>query len=223
MRLLLTALVVTFVMASTSARLERTTATSAIAIALHPDQYRFTSVVDGVPFDIDADRDLDQVAWTEASADVAFLAVDLDGDGRITSGKELFGDNSVATTKNGFAALAIRAQDSNGHVARGSVSAADPLYFDLLLWTDRNHNGFSEHEELRPVTELLAAIGLGYQVVARQDGHGNTFRYQGWCHIRTGPGINAASSPNEDRARQRTIWDVRLSADIDGVDAEGKG
>jgi hypothetical protein len=51
-------------------------------------QFALTAVEDGVQFDIDADGDLDQVAWTEPTTDVAFLARDRDGDGRITSGQE---------------------------------------------------------------------------------------------------------------------------------------
>jgi hypothetical protein len=37
------------------------------------------------------------------------------------------------------------------------VSAADPIYARLLLWTDRNHNGISEPDELA----MLASAGIG--------------------------------------------------------------
>ena len=190
---------------------ECTNVASPIVIATNPGQYRFTSAVDGVAFDIDGDGDLEQVAWPEASAEVAFLALDVDGDGRITSGKELFGDNTVPGVRNGFKALAIVAQASNGHAMRGSVSEDDPIYFVLLLWTDRNHNGVSEPEELRPAREVVSAIGLGYQVAPRRDGHGNILRYRGWSHLRTSAGRNPANSPDEDRARRRPIWDVFLT------------
>ena len=56
-------------------------------------------------FDVDADGDLDEVAWTEAGTDVAFLALDRDGDGRISSGQELIGDRTVPGARNGVRAL----------------------------------------------------------------------------------------------------------------------
>ena len=46
-------------------------------------------------FDIDGDGVPEQISWTEADSDVAFLALDRDGDGRITSGKELFGNHTL--------------------------------------------------------------------------------------------------------------------------------
>lgn len=190
---------------------ECTDVASPIVIATNPGQYRLTSAADGVQFDIDGDGNVEQIAWTQPNADVAFLALDVDGDGLITSGKELFGDNTLPGVKNGFEALAALARASNGGVVRGSVSEDDPIYFDLLLWTDRNHNGMSEAEELRPAREVVSAIGLGYQVVARKDRHGNVFRYQGWSHVRTSHGRNRADSPGEDQDRRRIIWDVFLT------------
>jgi hypothetical protein len=53
-------------------------------------RYKLTSASEGVLFDIDGDGIAEQVAWTEPVSDVAFLALDRDGDGRITSGRELF-------------------------------------------------------------------------------------------------------------------------------------
>jgi hypothetical protein len=69
---------------------------------------------------------------------VAFLALDRDGDGQITSGEELFGNHTLEGSANGFEALQRTAMESNGGVRRGSVSADDPVYAQLLLWTDRN-------------------------------------------------------------------------------------
>jgi hypothetical protein len=189
---------------------ECTNAASPIVIALNPGQYRFTSVTDGVLFDIDGDGLKDRMAWTQAAADVAFLARDIDGDGQITSGRELFGDYTVPGIRNGFEALASAAKATNGNIERGSVSEDDPLFFELLLWTDRNHNGLSEPEELRPAMETISAIGLGYKPVGRQDRHGNKFSYMGWSHLRTINGRNRAASAAEDQARRLVIWDVFL-------------
>jgi hypothetical protein len=171
-------------------------------------KYELTSAEDGVLFDIDGDGVLDQVAWTKAGEEVAFLAVDRDGDGVITSGKELFGNYTVPGAPNGFDALQQLAMETNGGITRGSVSSEDPLFAQLLLWTDRNHNGISEPDELRPASEVLAEIGLGYKPSNRHDRYGNLFEYRGWAHMRTRPGRNRSESAQDSLERTRYIWDV---------------
>src|SRR5689334_12203516 len=44
----------------------------------------------GVVFDLKGDGHPDRLSWPENPSQVAFLAIDRDGDGRITSAKELF-------------------------------------------------------------------------------------------------------------------------------------
>jgi len=116
------------------------------------------------------------VAWTEPNSSVAFLAIDRDRDGQITSGRELFGNFTVPGASNGFLALRTLAMQTNGGILRGSVSNDDPLFTDLLLWTDSNHNGISESWELTAAGDLISEVGLGYQIMPRRDGHGNLFR-----------------------------------------------
>ena len=80
-----------------------------ISLRNNSRNYRLTSAVDGVPFDIDADGVLDQVAWTSTDSDVAFLVLDRNDNGVIDDGSELFGtatrkrDGSLAA--DGFDAL----------------------------------------------------------------------------------------------------------------------
>lgn len=185
--------------------------TSPIIIATESSSYHLTSASEGVLFDIDGDGTKEQVAWTQHGAAVAFLAIDRDGDGGITSGKELFGDATIPGESNGFRALIRMTLDSNGGEVRGSVSDDDPIFAQLVLWTDRNHNGVSEPDELLPAKNLLSDIGLGYQLHNRRDGHGNLYRFRGWVHFRTLPGRNRALSPLEDQDRRRQIYDVYLS------------
>ncbi len=47
-------------------------------------KYDLTSAADGVIFDIDGDGIPEQIAWTKVDSPMAFLALDRDGDGRIT-------------------------------------------------------------------------------------------------------------------------------------------
>jgi hypothetical protein len=171
-------------------------------------QYKFTSAANGVQFDIDGDGAAEQIAWTEPDSDVAFLALDRDGDGLITSGRELFGNYTLPGVADGFTALARTNMESNGGQPRASVSADDPLFARLLLWTDRNHNGVSEPSELRPASAILSDIGLGFERHHRRDGFGNELRYRGWVHIRTARGRNRAEELPEQQARKRFVFDV---------------
>ncbi len=170
-------------------------------------QYALTGADRGVRFDIDADGDLDQVAWTEPATDVAFLARDRDGDGRITSGLELIGDHTVPGVTNGADAL-MRLADRPDVPPR--LDSDNPLFAELRLWRDANHNGQSEASELRPAGEELSTVGLGYQRHRRIDSHGNESRFRGFVHVRTAPGTNMATTAQEDRARRRYMYEVCL-------------
>jgi len=176
----------------------------------YTSKYKLTSAEEGVLFDLDGDGVPEQIAWTEAGSEVAFLALDRNGDGRITSGRELFGNYTLPGAPNGFEALRRLTMETNGGVERGSVSSEDSIFARLLLWTDANHNGVSESSELRPLGDVVSDVGLGYRIMPRRDGHGNEFRLRGWVHTRTAPGRNGVKSKAENAERTRSIWDVFL-------------
>lgn len=81
-------------------------------------------------FDIDSDGDADQVSFVGPGS--GFLALDLNGDGAINNGKELFGPN----TGNGFTELAQYDSDGNNWIDEN-----DAIYDKLRIWTkDANGN-----------------------------------------------------------------------------------
>jgi hypothetical protein len=169
---------------------------------------KLTKVADGVVFDLMAVGTPQRVAWTTAGAEVAFLVLDRNGNGLIDDGRELFGDATLPGVANGFAAL----RQTPGHDGDGAITAADPLYHQLQLWTDRNHNGVSEADELRPVSEVFEAIGLGYTYGPRRDGFGNQFRYQGWARrLSTRPPHVPRPGDQEVVTREIKIYDVFLA------------
>jgi hypothetical protein len=173
--------------------------------------YRLTSVEDGVQFDIDADGDVEQVSWTEAGSDVAFLARDRNDDGMITDGRELISDHTIPGERNGFnALLSLASAELNGE-RRGLLDGRNPLFSRMLLWTDANHNGLSEEAELRAASELISTIGLSYRRHHRRDQHGNESRYGGFVHVRTAPGLNLPTTPGDDGSRNRPLYDVCLA------------
>jgi hypothetical protein len=151
---------------------------SPIVISLRGD-YRLTSVADGVSFDIDADGVAERMSWTAGGSEVAFLALDRNGNGRIDDGAELFGD---AIAADGWIALAQL--DANGD---GVIDANDAEWRNLLLWYDRDHDGRSSSAELVSVASTeIAAIGTGYRWSGRRDAFGNMFRYAGEVTLASG-------------------------------------
>ena len=194
---------------------QRRSCSSAILIATGSDPiYRLTSAAEGVRFDIDADGTAEQVPSTPRNSSVAFLAIDQNEDGRITSGKELFGRHTWPGASNGVAALTRMTLDTNGGVKRGSVSEDDPLFARLLLWTDTNHNGISERAELQAAGRLFSDLSLGYKLEYGRDLFGNAFVFEGWAHVRTAPGRNHAASWEESTQRRRRFYAVCFAQSI---------
>jgi hypothetical protein len=203
-----------FPLAADSSALSPTAAGSVLLIPLDgkAEAFRITSAEAGVAFDIDGDGDREQVAWPEEGTEVALLALDHDGDGRITSGRELFGSYTLAGARNGFNAL-TRVFKATGAPLSGSIREGHLLYRQLLLWVDRNHNGVSEPQELRHARDVFTAIGLGYSGVGWRDVHGNRVRYEAWVEFRTGgPEQAAAIDPAEHQSRLGHYYEVVLTS-----------
>ena len=113
------------------------------------------------------------------SADDGLLVRDLNGNGIIDNGAELFGDNTKLAdgsfAKHGYAALAEL--DSNGD---GIVSAADAAFQTLRVWQDLNQDGISQTNELRTLEELgIQSLDVAYKDVNKNLGNGNTLTQQG--------------------------------------------
>ena len=167
---------------------------SPIIIDLNNDGYDLTNAANGVRFDLEALGTRKQWSWTERRSDDAFLALDRDGDGRITNGKELFGnftDQPTTEEPNGFVALAVF-DDNNDRW----IDKDDAVYRRLLLWVDSNHDGASQRSELHSLDwGGVDGIGLDYRVSKRSDQYGNNFKYR---------------APVRGRDLGRWAWDVFL-------------
>jgi VCBS repeat-containing protein len=94
-----------------------------------------------VRFDVLGEGTAVRTGWV--GADDAFLALDRDGDGLITSGAELSftGDLSGAVSD----LEGLQAFDSN---ANGFLDAGDARFGAFRLWQDRNQDGVSQADEL---------------------------------------------------------------------------
>jgi hypothetical protein len=107
--------------------------------------------------------------WPTAAT--PWIARDLDGDGAITSGAELFGSSTIlaggTAARHGFAALA--ALDANSD---GVLDARDPAFAELVLWSDRDGDHRSTPDELRPLSRTVTSISLAYTLDPRCNARG---------------------------------------------------
>lgn len=98
-------------------------------------------------FDLDQDGEEEEISSLQSGS--GFLALDLNGDGVINDGGELFGTQSG----NGFADLAKYDEDDNGW-----IDEADEIWEKLLIWT-KDEDG---NDKLYHLSDLgVGAIGLG--------------------------------------------------------------
>ncbi|MBL0212897.1 MAG: hypothetical protein IPQ07_03365 [Myxococcales bacterium] len=123
--------------------------------------------------------------WPTAAT--PWLARDLDGDGAITSGAELFGSSTALPdgriAREGFSALA--GLDANHD---GRIDAADPSYATLLLWSDRNGDRRSSADELEALAHRIVAIELSSRPSTRCDDRHNCEGARAQMQIRSGDG-----------------------------------
>ena len=160
---------------------------SPIIVDVKREGFHLTDKTNGVLFKFSGNNK-QQVAWTDAKYNNAWLALDRNSNGMIDDASELFGNFSPqpsSRSPNGFSALAVYDLPENGGNGDGQITPADTVYSRLVLWTDRNHNGISEPEELQSLAQGgITSISLTYHNSHWQDQYGNLFRYRG--HITEG-------------------------------------
>jgi hypothetical protein len=176
---------------------------SPVLVDVDGDGFNLTDADGGVPFDIDADGTREQLSWTSAGSDDAWLALDRNGNGKIDDGEELFGNytpqQSPAVEPNGFAALTDYDSKANGGNGDGVIDSRDTIFPALRLWRDTNHNGISEPDELHTLPQLgLKTLDLHYRWSGRADRYGNLFRWR------------AKVTDTRDAQAGRWAWDVYL-------------
>ena len=154
-----------------------------IVIDVDGSGFYLTDAQHGVSFDFFGVKKSLQLPWIAQHSTNAFLVLDIDGNGTIDSGRELFGNMTPqpkSSDANGFLALAEYDKQANGGNGDGVIDYRDAVYSSLRLWRDSNHNGVSETTELHSLAELgVATIELDYKLSKKTDEYGNQFRYRG--------------------------------------------
>lgn len=174
---------------------------SPIFISLDRKTPTFSNVDAGVLFDITGCGSKLTIAWPTV-ATVGLLALDLNGNGIIDDGTELFGnhtrlpDGSVAFS--GYSALDVYDEDRNG-----AVDANDTIFHKLFIWTDELRDGISQPSELHSLSDFnIVSISTDYHSTHRLDKWGNELRYR--AEVRFGRASGVTQS-----------WDVFLKVKID--------
>ncbi|MBK7003297.1 MAG: hypothetical protein IPH35_26275 [Rhodoferax sp.] len=151
------------------------------------------SVVAPIYFDQDGDGIKTASGWVGAGE--ALVVRDINGNGQIDSGRELFGDSTILTTgaqagqkaSNGFAALADL--DSNND---GKFDASDTEFANVKLWKDANQDALSQPDELYSFAALgVQSINLVATPANTNLGGGNTQAFSG-SFVRTGGDLGNA-------------------------------
>lgn len=154
---------------------------SPILIDTTGEGIRLTSAANGVNFDMRGDGHPVRLGWTAPGSHTAFLALP-GANGIVNNGTQLFGNftpQPASSTPNGFAALAVYDQRDHGGNSDGIIDQNDLIFTSLRLWTDANHDGVCQPEELHTLPELgVFSLSLKYAFSGRTDLFGNRFRFQ---------------------------------------------
>ncbi|WP_434051449.1 MAG: DUF5801 repeats-in-toxin domain-containing protein [Roseibium sp.] len=144
-----------------------------IVLDLDGDGVELVSAENGVAFDLNGDGQAEVSGWV--GADDGILAVDLDGSGKIESGREVF---SEVFNEGGFADSleALASLDSNGDAV---IDANDAAFTDIRVWQDVNTDGVSQDGELSTLSDLgIESINLNADQVYKTVS-GNTVYAEG--------------------------------------------
>ena len=142
-------------------------ASTPLILDLGNDGIHTTSIDRGVTFDLLNTGTRVPTGWVGAND--GLLVRDLNANGSIDSGAELFGSSTVlpdgSIASDGFQALS--ALDSDGN---GVIDGFDRAFGELLVWQDSDQDGVSQEGELFSLDELsIKSISLGFTPVSQDD------------------------------------------------------
>ncbi|MFN2385671.1 MAG: hypothetical protein ABR576_05230 [Thermoanaerobaculia bacterium] len=157
-----------------------------LVVDLDGDGLRLSGARDPVSFDLTADGEPEWITWTDASGNDGLLAIDLNRNGRIDDGRELFGRQTLlpltgeAGSPHGFRPLADYDAQALGGNENRMIDGDDAVFSELRVWVDRNHNGLSEPAELLGLAAAgIHSIAYGYGFADSRDEHGNVLWLEG--------------------------------------------
>lgn len=195
--------------------------TSPIVIDLDGDGVETLGLTRNRYFDHDANGMQERTAW--AGSDDGFLVRDLNGNGRIDNGREMFGNHTLLSdggvAANGFEAL--RDIDDNQD---GRLDVNDVAFAQLRIWRDANSNGVTDAGELLTLEQAgISAVRTQWQTSTFVDANGQAHGQIGSA-VRT-DGSNAAAADvwfEVDAAHRINVQPIVFSPDLANL-PEAKG
>ena len=133
---------------------------SPIVLDLDGDGVQTLGLKDYVFFDHDGNGFAERTGWVETGD--GLLVRDLDGNGKIETGAELFGNNTLL--KNGqMAANGYEAMTDLDDNFDGKIDQNDAAWNELRIWQDINSDGLSQAGELKTLGELrIQSLNVEY-------------------------------------------------------------
>lgn len=133
----------------------------------HDGKISTTPLGTDIYFDLDGNSFAEKTSWVQATD--GFVALDLNENGKIDNGKELFGTDTIlpdgSKASDGFKAL--EQYDLNKD---GFINGSDIIFQKLKIWKDTNQDGISQSNELFSLSNLgITSISLNNQLINATD------------------------------------------------------
>ena len=172
--------------------------TSPLLIDFNRDGFQVGKPGVGVLFDLQNDGVEDYIQWVAVGTDDGFLVRDINKNGFVDNGSELFGngtdlelgEENLSKAAHGYEALAQFDLFELGGNSDNKINRNDAIWSELFVWIDRDSNGASSSDELTPIHETkILSLNLKYRVDTVVDESGNELPFKSWVRVReeTGP------------------------------------
>ncbi len=185
---------------------------SPLVIDLDGDGVETVTAVGGVYFDHDGNGFKENSGWV--GQDDGLLVRDINGNGEIDNGGELFGNQTLLSNgekaTNGFEAL--KDLDSNND---GVFDSLDEAWNQVMIWQDKNSNGKVDTGELITLESAgISGINLDYTHQEVVDANGNKHAQSGTIIKNDGTSGNI-TDVWFDTNPEKTIFERTLEITLD--------
>lgn len=118
------------------------------------------------------------VQWLADPGLYGVMVFDRNANGVVDGVSEMVSNRTLPNATGGFNALITLAREKSPDLAE--IEAGHPLYPLLSVWVDSDRDGRSAASELKPLSDFLAIVGLGMDLLPP----GGACRFKGWSVTR---------------------------------------
>jgi hypothetical protein len=177
-----------------------------LMLDLNGDGIHTVGLSAGIVFDVDADGQRNRTGWVDGND--GLLVLDLNQDGVINDGRELFGNGTAlldgTKAMDGYGALGQ--YDLNKDM---KIDANDAIFTELKLWVDANTDGVTDAGELMSLSSYgVASLGLDALSTSRSEHGNNVILESSWTDK---DGVSHQFADLTLITDGRTVFDVPLN------------